>query len=376
MAGRLILFSSLPKVGGHSTLTYGLCRLLRPHYDEIEVWCKTMPEHGFSPKVADSLAQLGCRVIRLNDDSGRMNWPALAKAVWSAWMRRPEVFFALAMRHLSVGLAATIPARKSIYYHITHDLNAGTIRRLHNYARVFCRMVFICPATYDEFPGAVGDARFAWAPQSSEIPVNHPDRLEAERRAHGGETVRFGLLGRLTTEKGSAAIAEYLDRAAFPCELHVAGSGPFAETFSQRAAQPSGKVRVHFHGAYDPSERAAFLRAFFARIDFLLVPSQDEWETLSMATLESLQYGVPAVLCRTGGLKSFAHPDLGPAADDVVRLVAPADLAHTLDELAAQPRPNPANSIAACRTYYEKFFSDAAVAGRWQEILRTQRFTR
>lgn len=370
MSRRLILFTSLPRVGGHSTLTYGLCRLLRPHFEAIEVWCKTMPEHGHSAAVAAQIEKLGCRVILLTDEQGRMKWPALVAAVTGAWRNRPSVFFTLAMRHLSVILAVLVAAKNSIYYHITHDLNAGTIKRLNLYARIFKRLVFICPATYDDFPGASADPRFTWVPQSSEIPVREPEKLLAEREAvlTPGQPIRFGLIGRLTQDKGSAAMVDFIDTTKAVCELHIAGVGPFAEAFRERETR-AGNVAVKFYGAFDPSDREAFLRKFFANIDLLLVPSQDEWETLSMATLESLQHGVPALLCRTGGLVSFAHPQLGPASEDVVRLVEPRAYADTLVELASRPRRPQADAVTECREYYDRFFNDPAVRQRWLDVL-------
>ena len=370
MPRRLILFTSLPRVGGHSTLTFGLCRMLRPHFDEIEVWCKSMPEHGHSSAVVAQIENLGCRVVLLSDEHGRLSWPTVLAAVARARSSPSPVFFALAMRHLSVLLATLVGAAHSVYYHITHDLNPGTIRRLRFYARFFRRMVFICPATYEEFPGAAGDARFTWVPQSSEIPVEHPEDLPRERVGEhpDGKPIRFGLIGRLTAEKGSAEMIRFVDGSATPCTLDVAGAGPFAEAFRERAGRESG-VAVRFLGAYDPAERAAFLRRFFSGIDLLLVPSQDAWETLSMATLEALQHGVPALLCRSGGLVSFAHPDLGPAPEDVVRLVDRTAFIQAMETFAAAPRRPQAAMVTACRAYYERFFSDAAVRGRWLAVL-------
>lgn len=370
MSRRLILFTSLPRVGGHSTLTYGLCRMLRPHFDAIEIWCKTMPEHGHSAAVAAKVEELGCRVILLTDERGKMKWSALAGALAGAWRNRPTIFFALAMRHLSVVLAVLVAAKNSIYYHITHDLNAGTIKRLNLYAKVFKRMVFICPATYDDFSGASVNPQFTWVPQSSEIPVREPEKLAAEREAllTPDRPIRFGLIGRLTKDKGSAAMIDFIDTTKAVCELHIAGVGPFAEAFQERASRP-GNVTVKFYGAFDPSDREAFLRKFFADIDLLLVPSQDEWETLSMATLESIQHGVPALLCRTGGLVSFAHPQLGPASEEVVRLVDPRAYAGTLVELASRPRRLQAEVVTECREYYERYFNDPAVRQRWLDVL-------
>ncbi len=371
MSRRLIMFTSLPRVGGHSTLTYGLCRLLRPHLDSIEVWCKTMPEHGHSEAAARQIEGLGCRVIRISDDAGRLDWRALLSAIASTWRGPSPVFFTLAMRHLSLALAVCVRSKNSVYYHITHDLNAGTVRRLKLYAAFFRKMVFICPATYDEFPGAAASSQYTWVPQSSEIPVRGPELLAAEREAvlAPASPVRFGLIGRLTADKGSAAMAGFFQTCPVPCELHVAGTGPFAETFREMAAATLPAATVRFFGAYDPSEREAFLRKYFAGIDCLLVPSQDEWETLSMATLESLQHGVPAMLCRTGGLKSFAHPDLGPAPEDAVRLVAPENYADAVLQVAGSPRRCQDEIVAACRSYYERHFSDEVVLQRWISVV-------
>lgn len=371
MSRRLILFTSLPEIGGHSTLTYGLCRMLRPHFSEIEVWCRPMPGHGHSKAAAARLEAMGCRVLMLADAQGARHVGAMVAAVWQARRAgRPDVFFSLAMRHFSVVFALLLGAKNSIYYHITHDLNTGTVRRLRWYARVFRRMVFICPATYEEFPGAEDDERFSWIPQSSEIPVQDPEGLLADRetRLEARPPIRFGLLGRLTTEKGSAAMVKFVEQCRVPAELHVAGSGSFADAFRELAKREEATVRVVFHGAYDPTEREEFLRDFFAGIDHLMVPSQDAWETLSMATLESLQHGVPATLCRTGGLKSFHHAELGPAPDEVVRLVEPSDLEATLTRLAERPRRDQGESFTACRNYYETYFSDRQVEQRWVKV--------
>jgi hypothetical protein len=77
---------------------------------------------------------------------------------------------------------------------------------------------------------------------------------------------------------------------------------------------------------------------------------------------------VPAVLCRTGGLKSFGHAELGPAPDEVVRLIDPEDLPAVLNHLALRPRRSEA--VGECRDYYEKYFSDNVVMQRWREVLR------
>ncbi len=371
-AKKLVLFTSLPKVGGHSTLTLGLCRMLSPYFSEIEVWCKVMPEHGHSETLVEKLEEMGCRVKMLSDPSGRLLKKEFLRFAWSSLVRPPDVFFTLAMRHLSPLMAFFSQAGVRVYCQITHDLNPATIGMLRTYARFFTRIIFLCPATFEDFPGASGHpGKFAWVPQSSEIPVSGTRSLESERETacSAGRPIRFALIGRLTKEKGAAALLEFADRGSVPCEIHVAGSGPLAEEFQKRAEHPGGGAIVHFYGTYDPANREAFLRQFFNDVDYLVVPSQDEWETLSMAALEAMQFGVPSVVCRTGGLKSFAHPELGPAPDAVVHLVDPEQLSATLEDLARQPRPAWKSSGRLCLEHYDRYFSDPAVLKRWVDLL-------
>ncbi|MFZ4778987.1 MAG: glycosyltransferase, partial [Terrimicrobiaceae bacterium] len=236
------------------------------------------------------------------------------------------------------------------------------------------RIIFICPATFEEFPGAAENrGTYSWIPQSSEIPVTGRDQLPAERDARLADQppIRFGIIGRLTVEKGAEVMRDFAQTGGLDCEIHVAGSGPLEPDFRELAGrqdQPGTPV-VRFHGAFDPTQRELFLRNFFNGIDYLVVSSQDEWETLSMAALEGMQHGVPAVICRTGGLKSFAHAELGPAPESVVRLVEPGALISTLVELAGNPRPSWDASGALCLAHYDRYFSNSAVLERWLSVL-------
>ena len=369
----LVLFTSLPKVGGHSALTLGLCRMLKPYFSAIDVWCKVMPEHGHSAALQQKLEDLGCRVHLLSDESGRLLLPALGRLLWSFLSAPPDVFFTLAMRHLSPLLAFFSRARVRVYYQITHDMKPATIRMIRTYAQFFSKIVFICPATFEDCPDAAArPEKYSWIPQSSEIPVADRDRLPSERAAaDDGATIRFGLIGRLTAEKGAGIIRDFAVTAGVRCEIHVAGSGPFESSFRELAARGDepGRPIVRFYGSFDPAEREIFLRRFFNGIDYLVVPSQDEWETLSMAALESLQHGVPAVICRTGGLRSFAHPDLGPAPENVIRLVEAMELPAVLADLSRQPKPSWIPAGSACLAHYDRYFSNAAIRDRWRDLL-------
>jgi hypothetical protein len=89
---------------------------------------------------------------------------------------------------------------------------------------------------------------------------------------------------------------------------------------------------------------------------------------LNPPALEALQHGVPTVLCLTGGLKSFAHQQLGQAPEEVVRLVDHGFFHLTPTSLAAKPRPTQQEVVAECRGDYQQFFSDAAVSQGWMDV--------
>ena len=97
------------------------------------------------------------------------------------------------------------------------------------------------------------------------------------------------------------------------------------------------------------------------------MPSLDDREGIPNVILEALQFGVPILATRSGGMRSFEMSELGPADPEVIRLVAPAEFSGALDACAAAPAPSEALR-KRCRDYYETFFSDAVLAGRWRKI--------
>jgi glycosyltransferase involved in cell wall biosynthesis len=183
------------------------------------------------------------------------------------------------------------------------------------------------------------------------------------------DRVCFGLLGRLTREKGAEDVLKFIESCDVPCEFHVAGVGPYADRFATLAAE--GKVRpavVKFYGTYEPTMRAAFFAQFFSKIDWLVIPSIDEWETLSMVTLEAIQHGVPVLCSQAGGLRSFGMPELGPAPRGVIDLFDPVELGDQLREKVALGKTQ-LMAIDRCREHYKQFFADSIVAQRWYQLV-------
>ena len=353
---RLVIFSSLPEVGGHTTTTLKLCELLQPMFEEICVITKDIPGHGFSEAAREELLLGNVRVFRVSTAKLGDFLRTLSLC------RGADVFLAIGMRHLSPVLALLIGARQSFYYHITHELSPAILRQLRVYRRFFSRLVFLSPATarlYAESTGHPGPS--AWAVQPTALP-QEPACLP--QRAPG--PVRLGLLGRLTEEKGVGLLSALVEKSPVPCELHTAGRGPKeAELLQLRRAHPD---RVVFEGAYTARERGSFLAQFFSQIDYLCVPSLDDREGIPNVILEALQSGVPVLATKTGGMRSFAMSELGPADPDVVRLVEPDEFAAAFAVALRSPLPSP-ETRNRCMEYFERQFSDQVIAVHWHKIL-------
>lgn len=355
-ARRLVIFSSLPEVGGHTTTTLKLCELLQPMFEEICVITKDIPGHGFSEDAREELLRGKVKVFRVSSARPGDFLRTLSLC------GNPDVFLAIGMRHLSPVLALLIGARQSLYYHITHELSPAILRQLRVYKWFFSRLVFLSPATARLYAGSTGHpGPSAWAVQPTSLPqeaASPPDRAPGP--------VRFGLLGRLTEEKGVGLLSALVEKSPVPCELHIAGRGPKeAELLRLQRAHPD---RFIFKGAFTAKERGAFLAKFFSEIDYLCVPSLDDREGIPNVILEALQSGVPVLATKTGGMRSFAMGELGPADPSVVRLVEPDEYPAAFGEFLQAPLP-PSATRKRCVEYFERYFADQILAIHWSRIL-------
>ena len=352
----LVIFSSLPEVGGHTTTTLKLCEVLRPVFQEVHVIAKDIPGHGFSTAARDELEGRKIEVFRISGSNPAGGLRALSLS------RKPDVFLAIGMRHLSPVFALLLAARQSVYYHITHELSPLILRQLRIYSLFFNKLVFLSPVTAKVFASSAGlPEPSAWAVQPTGLPFDPVLLAVPEHRA-----VRFGLLGRLTEEKGVGLLATLVEKSPEPCELHIAGRGP--KEADLQTLQGRHPDRFFLRGSYTPAERGAYLQGFFSEIDFLCVPSLDDREGIPNVILEALQFGVPILATNTGGMRSFAMAELGPAEPDVIRLVEPADFPSAFSSVLRGPLPSMAARVR-CKDYFERYFSDRVLSVHWLRIL-------
>ena len=362
----LVFFTSLPEVGGHTSITLSLVNLLRDRFGDMLVISKEMPGHGTSREGKAMLRDLGIHVLEIGSERALASTFSTLRtcAINERW-RRPSVFLAMGMRHLAPVLAFVLRPQSSAFYHITHELTPATCRMLNIYARWFSRLVFISPATHRDFAATARKGlRSTWAVQPSEM-ASVP-----ERSSRTAGPVRFGFVGRLNEAKGSKVLLQFARSAAVSCELHIAGGGEFESEFAalQTRNAATGLVSVNYWGPFSATERHAFYAKFLPSIDYLVVPTQDEREGIPTVILEALQCGVPVVATQTGGIAAFAMQELGQPEGDVVRLVPKSDVAQNLASIAASEPPASEKIAPKCKAYYAKYFSNSVLREKWSRL--------
>lgn len=353
MSRALVLFSSLPEVGGHTTTTLKLCEILAGFHDRVIVLAKEMPGHGTSGEAVRELTSRGVEVLPM---MGRWPWREVRAC------GPVHTFLAVGMRHWSPLLALLLRPQSSAYYHITHELTPSMRRQLALYRPAFRRLVFLSPATRDAF--GRGGSAVTWAVQPTGLPPGPP----ADRSIRAPGPLRLGLLGRLVPAKGTDWMLQWVTHSTENVELHVAGRGPSEDRVQAAALQLTGPGRVVWHGAFGAGSRGEFLRQFFGGVDWLVVPSLDDREGIPNVIMEAWQCGVPVVATTSGGIRSLGMRQLGPAPEAVVRLVPAEDLAAALAAVVAASRPG-AGVARECRAYYSRYFSDEVLRLRWAGIL-------
>ncbi len=354
---KLVFFTSLPRVGGHTTITLGLVRLLRPSFDHISIIVREMAGHGTSSDALIELSELGVTVLQLPGQSSASDFRKLMPFIRRH--RKPDVFLAMGMRHFSPVLAIMLSPKRSVYYHITHELTPQVVKMLRCYSLCFSKLVFISPATKHKYAELNNGKRITLAITQ---PIGDQGGNHAPQFAEG--PIRFGFIGRLNKDKGCEVLRQFGESCPTPCTIRIAGAGDYAQTFRQLSATKLPMVVYRFDGAFDSATRRQYLSDFFSSVDYLVVPSQDDREGLPTVILEALQAGVPVLATRTGGMRAFDMPDFG--RESCVTLVEKEEIANLMKKFAAQPRPM---LDRECAEYFDQYFSDNTLRAQWNDAI-------
>ncbi len=176
-----------------------------------------------------------------------------------------------------------------------------------------------------------------------------------------GGPLRVICVARLIERKGQAHLIEAVHRlAAEGCaiELELVGEGDARRAYEELARRLGVAERITFAG-YVPRERIA---AHYAAAHVFVLPSYNEG--MSVATLEAMAAGLPALITRTGGAEElvvegetghiFEWSDVDALSAHLRRLALDRDLARRMGA-AARERARSFSWDRAAAQYLELF---------------------
>ena len=201
----LLIYSTLPLIGGNSTNTLTVAKEFRQLGWKVMVLTRHSHEHGLSHQNVDLLQQMGCEVRVLTSRSGGYGWATLRALLWVVRRGKGAVFVSLCMGSVAPLLARIGRFRKSIFYLITHEENPNTLGFLIKSKHLFTDVAVVSPITAEPLKKLLGgDKPVAWLPQFSDF--GSSNRQLAVKKID--RKLTFGFLGTLNTGKGVHLLLE------------------------------------------------------------------------------------------------------------------------------------------------------------------------
>jgi len=165
---------------------------------------------------------------------------------------------------------------------------------------------------------------------------------------------RFGILGRISAEKGiEPVIEQLLAQRALDWELSIGGVGSPAYVGALRAAYPD--PRICYTGYIEPDQ-------FFQNIDILIVPSRWQ-EPFGRVTVEAYSHGIPVVGADSGGIPEVIEPHSRLVFD-------PSQPASLLEQLLAAKQLLRDPDLKDILLRHAERFSPARMIAAYLEVYR------
>lgn len=242
------------------------------------------------------------------------------------------------------------------------ELRLGFRRFIAWAARRSARVVAISSYTANELR-ELADVPIEVIPYAAALPA----ATASPERSHGDPTVLF--VGRLVERKGVAHLIEALAQLRDHSRLVVVGDGPERPRLEARARELGVADRVLFRGKVSDAE----LRGAYQAADVFVLPSvldsRGDTEGLGVVLLEAMNYGVPVIASRIGGIVDIVRDN------ETGILVSPGDAAALAAALRAllTDAPRARRLGEAGRKQLTEQFSWDAITARWEAVYRSVR---
>lgn len=353
----VILYTTLPEVGGSSTIALELVRFFRHYGFSVVIIVRAQDDSKISEGIVKALEDLGCQVELLSDPQRSALRDGI-KALRICRKRKAHLFISIGMGFGAPLLALLGGFRRRCFYYINHDPRVEPVRRLGPFLWVFDTIIVISPASIAPVESLLHDKkRVLWLPQfseMSEVPV--PDLSEKTG------PLRFGFIGNLKPEKGVGRLLKIWEQGMNEAELHILGDGMLRAEVEKIAREVKG---IHYHGSFTTSDRAKVLPTFLDNLDYVLVPSIGHGEGLPTVILEGLSRGVPCISTPGGGTIAFTGSILREDFGQFVQLISEEKFANAIRNITR--RPLPAERVA-CVNVYLKWFSTLVLERQWLKV--------
>ena len=360
----ILIITDLPEVGGSSTICLTLMRKFALWGYKVTVLARWHRGYKVSEGVLAECKNLGIEVLWTNNPDGCYG-PGSVGTLWHLVQNvRPDVLLANGTGWLASFMALLIPSAQVVYYYINHDERAAPFRRLRWFSLFADRFAVITPISVAPLKSSIYIKRpVCWLPQFSE-PVNCELAIPLDIPAAKGG-VNVGFVGLLSEPKGVLHLLKLWPSLGLPGKLLFVGNGPCIEEVKQAEKDSAGKsTGIYYEGAFDPRDRDIYLKNFFGKIDFLVMPSIADGEGAPTVILEALAFGVPVLATDKGGTACFNIPWLAAPAACIVEAVPLQDLGPAIMRYS-RAVPFAFSHRKKVQSYFKTWYSDGIVGSKW-----------
>lgn len=355
----ILLYTTLPPVGGNTTITLGLSQFFRKHGLDVCILIRPQENYSVSSKMVDTLKALGCKVILLSDRKSN-TWMTSGEAIIKARSANADIFISIGMGYVAPLLAMLGKFRKKYFYYINHDPKVTAVKKLGKLLNAFDGVLAISAVSIAPIKVFNQNISIFWLPQFSEIHAS----VDACKRDNIPTGRRFGFIGAFKKSKGILTLLQMWASKTNENDdkLLILGDGEEREAVDL-AAQTN--TNIIYKGSFFATERETVLPHFFSEIDYLLVPSQGHGEGIPTVILEALSMGIPVISTKGGGTIVFEEEVIAEDFAKCVKLVDEHNFVNSLGDLDFFNGINNTDILLS----YNKWFSDETLASKWLNIL-------